>query len=184
MAEPAAASPQPPRTASFNPGAAPIRLDGTMQVSARVDYGMRALSELAASFVEDDRRLIKGDELAKRQGIPPKFGEGILNQLRRSGFVASQRGAEGGYRLARDPADITIADVIRSLEGPLAGVRGLPPEDTSYDGAAAHLRDVWVATRASMRIVLESVTLADVTGGTLPQAAVALLEQPGAWERR
>ncbi|MFN8125068.1 MAG: Rrf2 family transcriptional regulator [Candidatus Nanopelagicales bacterium] len=114
----------------------------------------------------------------------PGVLEGILNQLRRSGFVASQRGADGGYRLARPAAQITVADVIRSLEGPLAAVRGEPPEDTEYAGPAGHLRDVWVATRASMRAVLEHVTLADIAEGHLPAGPASLLDQPGAWERR
>lgn len=155
-----------------------------MQVSARVDYGMRALAELAAEAAKDPDHLVKGDALAQAQGIPVKFLEGILNQLRRSGFVASQRGADGGYRLARPAAEITVADVIRALEGPLAAVRGEPPEDTEYAGPAGHLRDVWVATRASMRAILETVTLADITEGHLPGSAKELLDQPGAWERR
>ncbi len=155
-----------------------------MQVSARVDYAMRALAELAVTSAEDPGQMVKGEELASRQGIPPKFLEGILNQLRRNGLVASQRGADGGYRLARSAQEITVADVIRSLEGPLAAVRGEPPEDTEYAGPAGHLRDVWVATRASMRAVLENVTLADIAGGHLPAGPASMLDQPGAWERR
>ena len=162
----------------------PIRLDGTMQVSARVDYAMRALVELAAQATQDPRQLVKADDLAERQGIPPKFLEGILTQLRRTGFVFSQRGSDGGYRLARPAADISVADVIRALEGPLAAVRGEPPEDTEYPGPAGHLRDVWVATRASMRAVLERVSLADIADGHLPLGPAEMLDQPGAWERR
>lgn len=154
-----------------------------MQVSARVDYGMRALAELAAA-AQQGNQLIKGEVLADAQGIPVKFLEGILSQLRRTGFVMSQRGADGGYRLARPAEQITVADVIRALEGPLAAVRGAPPEDTEYAGPAGHLRDVWVATRASMRAVLENVTLADITEGHLPEGAKVLLKEPGAWERR
>lgn len=163
---------------------APIRLDGTMQVSARVDYAMRALVELAATAVMEPERLVKAEALAERQSIPPKFLEGILTQLRRGGFVFSQRGSDGGYRLARPAAEITVADVIRALEGPLAAVRGEPPEDTEYAGPAGHLRDVWVATRASMRAVLEQVSLADIAEGHLPDGPATMLEQPGAWERR
>lgn len=163
---------------------APIRLDGTMQVSARVDYAMRALTELAATANRDPNLLVKGEELADRQGIPPKFLEGILTQLRRGGFVFSQRGSDGGYRLARPADEITVADVIRSLEGPLAAVRGEPPEDAEYEGPAGHLRDVWVATRASMRAVLERVTVSDIAAGQLPEGPTALLAEPGAWERR
>lgn len=176
--------PDSPRLRAITPQAVPIRLDGTMQVSARVDYAMRALVELAAEAVIDPAQLVKAEVLAERQGIPPKFLEGILTQLRRGAFVFSQRGSDGGYRLARPAADITVADVIRSLEGPLAAVRGEPPEATEYAGPAGHLRDVWVATRASMRAVLEQVTLADIADGHLPKGPASLLEEPGAWERR
>lgn len=162
----------------------PIRLDGTMQVSARVDYAMRALVELAAQRAVDPEVLVKAEALADRQEIPPKFLEGILNQLRRSGFVFSQRGADGGYRLARPADTFSVADVIRALEGPLAAVRGEPPEATEYAGPAAPLRDVWVATRASMRAVLEQVTLADIAESHLPAQTESLLAQPGAWEQR
>ena len=152
-----------------------------MQVSARVDYGVRALVELTSCGEE---HLVTADELAEVQQIPVKFLEGILTQLRRAGLIVSKRGAEGGYRLARPADTISIADVFRALDGPIAAVRGLAPEDMAYPGAAEHLREVWVATRASLRTVLESVTLADVVAGTLPQAAQELLAAPGAWERR
>lgn len=173
-------------TRAVAPQYPPIRLDGTMQVSARVDYAMRALVELAAQAESgsDAQQLIKSDELAHRQSIPPKFLEGILTQLRRGGFVFSQRGSDGGYRLARPAGDITVADVIRTLEGPLAAVRGEPPEAAEYHGPAGPLREVWVATRASMRAVLEQVTLADIAADHLPQGTADMLEQPGAWERR
>ena len=155
-----------------------------MQVSARVDYAMRALVELAAQRAIDPEVLVKAEALAERQDIPPKFLEGILNQLRRSGFVFSQRGADGGYRLARAADEFSVADVIRALEGPLAAVRGEPPEATEYSGPAGPLRDVWVATRASMRAVLEQVTLADIAESHLPAETESLLAQPGAWEQR
>jgi Rrf2 family protein len=113
-----------------------------------------------------------------------KFLEGILRQLRQAGIVASQRGAEGGYRLDRGPSSITIADVVRALDGPLAAVRGQRPEDLDYSGASEHLRDVWVAVRAAMRHVLEGVTLADVASGSLPPDVTQLLAEPGAWQRR
>ena len=96
----------------------------------------------------------------------------------------AQRGAEGGYRLARDPADVTIGQVIRAVEGPLASVRGEPPESVSYVGAAEHLQTVWVAVRASLRSVLDDLTLAEVVGGRLPQRVRELTEQPDAWSRR
>jgi Rrf2 family protein len=151
-----------------------------MQVSARVDYGTRALAELAS---RTDQR-VTSEELAELQGIPVKFLEGILTQLRRAGLVVSKRGAEGGYRLARPAAQIAIADVFRALDGPIAAVRGMAPEDMDYPGAAEHLRDVWVATRAALRTVLEQVTLEDVVRGQLPDSTRDLLAQPGAWERR
>ncbi|MEZ5116151.1 MAG: Rrf2 family transcriptional regulator [Candidatus Nanopelagicales bacterium] len=153
-------------------------------VSARVDYAMRALLVLTEAAQDDPRRLVKGDAIARQQDIPVKFLEGILRQLRQAGIVASQRGAEGGYRLARDPDEVTVADVVRALDGPLAAVRGERPEDMAYDGAAAHLREVWIAVRSSLRQVLENVTLADVSAGRLPAPVGALLDEPGAWERR
>ena len=155
-----------------------------MHVSARVDYGTRALVELAEAWHRDPRALTKGDALAAAQDIPVKFLEGILRQLRQAGIVASQRGAEGGYRLDRDPGEVTIADVVRALDGPLAAVRDLRPEDVHYEGAAAHLREVWVALRAAMRDVLEHTTIADVRTGHFPPAVQAYLAEPGAWRRR
>lgn len=155
-----------------------------MHVSAKADYGMRALLELTAEYGADPRRLVKGDVIARRQGIPLKFLEGILRQLRQAGIVASQRGAEGGYRLDRDPAHVSIADVVRALDGPLAAVRGERPEDLDYPGAAEHLRDVWVAVRAAMRRVLETISLADVAAGRMPDEVASFLAEPGAWHRR
>lgn len=155
-----------------------------MHVSARVDYGTRALLELTAAWNADARAWTKGDAIAAAQEIPVKFLEGILRQLRQSGIVASQRGAEGGYRLDRDPAEITIADIVRALDGPLAAVRDLRPEDVDYPGAAAHLRDVWVALRAAMRDVLEHTTLADIHGDHLPSSVRDYLADPQAWHRR
>jgi Rrf2 family protein len=155
-----------------------------MHVSAKADYGMRALMELTVAHAEDPSRLVKGETIAASQGIPMKFLEGILRQLRQAGIVASQRGAEGGYRLDRDPAQVTIADVVRALDGPLAAVRGQRPEDLDYTGSAEHLREVWVAVRAAMRHVLEHLSLADVARGSLPADVTALLSEPGAWQRR
>lgn len=155
-----------------------------MHVSARVDYGTRAMIELAAAWAVDPQQLTKGDALAQAQGIPAKFLEGILRQLRQAGLVASQRGAEGGYRLDRAPTDITIADIVRALDGPLAAVRDLRPEDVHYAGGADHLRDVWVALRSAMREVLEHTTVADVQVGQLPDRVRARLDDPDAWHRR
>ena len=155
-----------------------------MHVSAKADYGMRAALELAVAFAADPRKLTKGEEIATRQDIPMKFLEGILRQLRQSGIVASQRGADGGYRLDRDPAHVTIADIVRALDGPLAAVRGQRPEILDYPGPSEHLREVWIAVRASLRQVLENLTLADVAGGDFPDSIQSLLAEPGAWERR
>ena len=155
-----------------------------MHVSAKADYGMRALLELAVAYAANPTRLVKGEAIATAQDVPLKFLEGILRQLRQAGIVASQRGAEGGYRLDRNPADVSIADVVRALDGPLAAVRGQRPEDLDYHGASEHLREVWVAVRVSMRHVLERISLADVASGTLPADVSDLLGEPGAWQRR
>ena len=160
------------------------RQNAGMHVSAKADYGMRALLELAVAYESDPTQLSKGDAIAKAQRIPLKFLEGILRQLRQAGIVSSQRGAEGGYRLDRSPSDVSIADVVRALDGPLAAVRGQRPEDLDYQGASEHLREVWIAVRASMRQVLEHISLADVASGALPSEVLGLLAEPGAWKRR
>lgn len=151
-----------------------------MRVSARADYAIRALVELAAAADAP----VRADAIARAQAIPPKFLENLLVDLRRARLVASQRGRMGGYRLARAPSTITLADVIRAIDGPLAGVRDDAPEDVSYAGAAASLREVWIALRASMRAVLESTSLADVAAGKLPATVRRLLKNPEAWIRR
>jgi len=134
-----------------------------MRVSAKVDYALRATAELAAAQLEDERAgPLKGERLAAAQQIPLNFLENILLELRRSGIVASQRGAEGGYWLAKPAAEVTVADVIRAVEGPIATVRGAKPEDVAYTGAATALREVWIDLRTSMRGVLETTTLADL----------------------
>jgi Rrf2 family protein len=129
-----------------------------MRVSAKVDYALRALTELAAS----PPGYVKAERLATAQEIPLKFLENILLELRRAEIVASQRGAEGGYQLAKPAAEISLADVIRAVEGPIATVRGARPEDASYTGSAIGLRDVWIELRTSMRGVLEETSLADL----------------------
>jgi Rrf2 family protein len=149
----------------------------SVHIPAKADYGLRALLLLVEA--EAPRT---ADELAAAQGLPSRFLGAILADLRRAGFVVSQRGADGGYRLARPPEEITLAEVIRALDGPLAEVRGLRPEATSYDGAAAHLRQVWVAVRASLRQVLEEVTLAEVASGELPEHLQRMTADPDAWE--
>ena len=134
-----------------------------MRVSAKVDYALRATAELAAAQSNPDRAgPVKGERVAAAQEIPLNFLENILLELRRSGIVASQRGAEGGYWLAKPAAEVTVADVIRAVEGPIATVRGSRPEDVAYTGAASALREVWIDLRASMRGVLETTTLADL----------------------
>ena len=134
-----------------------------MRVSAKVDYALRATAELAAAQLETDQAgPIKGERLAASQQIPLNFLENILLELRRSGIVASQRGAEGGYWLAKPPAEVSLADVIRAVEGPIATVRGSRPEEVDYVGAAAALREVWIELRTSMRAVLEETSLADL----------------------
>jgi Rrf2 family protein len=147
-----------------------------MHIPAKVDYGIRALLALAAAGTPQT-----AESLAGEQGLPPRFLGAILADLRRAGIVASQRGAEGGYRLARQPDAITIADVIRALDGPLAEVRGFRPEATNYDGAAENLQQVWVAVRASLRSVLEKVTLTNVITGDLPTNVKRLVTDPDAW---
>jgi Rrf2 family protein len=152
-----------------------------VHVTARSDYAVRALAELASSTVTGYRTV---DELADAQRLPVKFLEGILTQLRRSGLLESRRGATGGFRLARPATDISVADVMRAVDGPLAAVRGLRPEDTAYDGAAMSLPLVWIAMRAAVRDVLESVSLADVASGQLPDSIQALTRSDEAWHRR
>jgi Rrf2 family protein len=148
-----------------------------MRVTARGDYAVRAAVELAAANGETR----KVADLASAQNIPARFLENILLALRRAGLVQSRRGADGGFRLTRAPELITVADVLRAVEGPLANVQGTSPEQVDYQGAAASLRDVWVAVRASMRVVLERVTLAEVASGSLPDEVAQLLANPEAW---
>ena len=148
-----------------------------MQISAKTDYAIRALLSLAAHEPE----LVKVDTVVSEQGLPRKFVEAILGELRRAGIVRSQRGAEGGYALARPAKDIMLGAVIRAVDGPLAEVRGLRPHETTYTGVAEHLPEVWVAVRASLRKVLDEVSLAQVLTGTLPPHVRKLVETPDAW---
>ncbi|HKU58926.1 MAG TPA: Rrf2 family transcriptional regulator [Gaiellaceae bacterium] len=149
-----------------------------MRVSAKSDYAIRAAVELAAAGDGP----VKGDSIAQRQQIPSNFLENILADLRNSGIVASRRGAEGGYWLAKPADEVSLADVIRAVDGPLANVRGVRSEQLEYVGSAARLLDVWVAVRASLRGVLEQVTLADVASGRLPASVAQLAANPDAWE--
>ena len=149
-----------------------------MQISAKTDYAVRALLSLAAQEPE----LVKIESIVTEQGLPRKFVEAILGELRRAGLVRSQRGADGGYALARSPRDITIGAVMRAVDGPLAAVRGLRPHETEYAGVAEHLPEVWVAVRASLRSVLEVVTLADIVENRLPAVVQEWTSRAGAWE--
>ena len=151
-----------------------------MRVTAKVDYAVRALVELAARGGGP----AKLQDLTSAQQIPGGFLENVLRDLRAAGLVTSQRGTQGGYRLARPPAEITVADVIRVLEGPLANVQGIRPDEVAFPGAAAPMKEVWVAMRAALRSVLEAVTIADVASGNVPAAVSSLLVNPDAWEKR
>ena len=151
-----------------------------MRISAKADYAMRATLELAAAT----ELPVKGEQIADAQDIPLKFLENILIDLRHSGIVVSQRGPDGGYRLDRAPEDITVADVIRAVDGPLAAVRGGRPESTEYNGPAENLQVVWIALRASLRDVLEEVTLADIVDGSIPKPVADLANRRDAWTRR
>ena len=156
-----------------------------MRVSAKVDYAVRASVELAAAQGGDDpARPVKAEALARAQDIPVKFLENILQGLRQAGIVESRRGPEGGHLLARPAADIALADVIRAIDGPLAGVNGRRPEEVEFKGTAEPLRDVWIAVRASVRRVLEEVSLADVASRSVPSRVTDLTADPGAWDRR
>lgn len=146
-----------------------------MRISAKVDYAVRALCELAAHQADVP---LKAEQIATAQEIPLSFLENILVDLRRAGFVRSLRGQVGGYRMARPASGITIADVIRAVEGPLADVRGLRPEHLEFTGSATALRDVWLATRVGLRRVLEGVSIADVAAGQIPPDVAVLLEDP------
>ena len=148
-----------------------------MRVSAKVDYALRACAELAAA----GEGPVKGERIAQAQEIPLKFLENILLDLKHAGLVQSQRGAEGGYWLARAADEIPLAEVIRAVEGPIANVRGERPEQVVYEGPAASLREVWIAVRANLRSVLETVTLADLSSGRLPDEVVAIAADPDAW---
>jgi Rrf2 family protein len=150
-----------------------------VQISAKVDYGMRALLVLASASEP-----MTADALATDQALPGKFLGVILNDLRRAGILVSHRGREAGYHLARPASEITAADVIRALEGPLAQVKGLRPEQATYQGAAEHLQEAWIAVRASLRAVLEHITIEDIVKGELSPPIAQLVADPDAWVGR
>jgi len=163
------------------PTAGPAGRIPPVRVSAKADYGIRALIELAA-LEEEGGAPVKRDQIGAAQEIPVAFLENILLELKRAGLVRSVRGQAGGFRLARPPDGITLAEIIRALDGPLASVRGARPEELAYTGRAAPLRDVWIAVRSSLRVVLEETTLADLLAGELPAAVRELRDQPEAWK--
>jgi Rrf2 family protein len=152
-----------------------------MRISAKADYAVRAALELAAA---DEGEPVKGEHLAKSQDIPLQFLEHILLELKHAQLVQARRGARGGYWLARPADRITVADVIRAVEGPLANIHENAPEELHYAGSAERLRDVWVAVRAALRSVLENVTLAELAAGDLPWRIDAILNNPEAWIKR
>jgi Rrf2 family protein len=149
-----------------------------VRVSAKSDYALRAVIELAATADGP----VKGERIAQAQEIPLKFLENILGDLRHAGIVRSQRGVDGGYWLARPADEITVAEVVRAVDGPIANVRGIGPEQVEYAGSAGPLREVWIAVRASLRTVLERVTIADLERGELPAPVQELVANPDAWQ--
>ena len=152
-----------------------------MRISAKADYAVRGAIELAAAGPD---AVVKGERLAAAQHIPLHFLENILGDLKQAGIVSTRRGPEGGYRLLRPAAEISVADVIRAVEGPLASVRGDRPESLSYDGSAAPLQQVWIALRSNVRAVLETVSLEDLVRGRLPRSVAQLARDADAWARR
>lgn len=151
-----------------------------MQVTAKVDYAVRALLELAAS---DDDRLTR-DQLAAAQDIPPRYLEAVLAQLRNAGLVISQRGTTGGFSLGRPAEEMTVAEVSRAVDGPLALVQGQRPEHITYAGTSQHLHELWIGLRAAVRSVMEAVTIADLVKGELPREVRSLIDDPDSWEPR
>ncbi|MEU5310716.1 Rrf2 family transcriptional regulator [Streptomyces sp. NPDC021562] len=150
-----------------------------MRISARADYAVRAVLELA---VRQGNGPVTAEEIAGAQGIPHKFLEGILGDLRRAGVVDSRRGGGGGYRLAREASAITVADLIRAVDGPIVSVRGERPTGLAYTGIAEPLLPLWIALRANVRKILEGVTVADIAADALPEPVRALAAEPAAWE--
>ena len=148
-----------------------------MRVSARSDYALRAVAELA---VAGDARLTR-DVIAERQQIPFEFLESVLLALKHAGIVQSQRGAGGGFRLARPSTEISLGDVIRAVDGPMSDVRGDRPESVEYSGPAQHLQEIWIAVRASLREILDGTTVDALVRGKMPKRVRMLTEDPAAW---
>ena len=152
-----------------------------MRISAKTDYALRAAIELASLNSSDP---VKGESIATAQGIPLRFLENILGDLRNAGIVESRRGVEGGYLLSRPPAEITLADVIRAVDGPLANVAGTRPNLLEYQGSTEKLREIWVGVRAALRSVLEETTLADMAKKKLPRHIEKMVADQDAWDVR
>jgi Rrf2 family protein len=152
-----------------------------MRVSAKADYAVRAMIELAGGGEEAP---VKGELISSSQDIPLRFLENILAELRHAGLVQSRRGTDGGYWLARAPDEIAVADIIRAVEGPLATVRGEPADELHYPDDAKPLQQVWIALRANIRDILETVTLADLVSGELPGPVREIGSQPDVWQTR
>lgn len=155
-----------------------MRDNAPMRISAKEDYAIRGVIELAAA----DGATVKREHIAERQGIPAPFLENILLDLKRGEIVEAIRGADGGFRLARPASEIAVADVIRTVSGPLATVRGQRPTAVEYAGTAQSLQELWIAVRASLRSVLETVTIADLARGELPARIRKIAAGPNAWE--
>jgi Rrf2 family protein len=151
-----------------------------VQISARGDYAIRAALSLASAHPS----LMSAQAIAQQQDMPRKFLEAVLADLRRAGIVRAQRGAEGGYTLASLPREISIGAILRAVDGPLAGVRGLRPEETQYEGAAENLPRLWVAVRAAVRDVVDEVSLAELVSGRMPAHVRKLTNRPDAWQPR
>jgi Rrf2 family protein len=155
-----------------------------VRVTHKVDYAVRAMTALAASEAEAPGVPVKREVLAEREAIPPAFLDDILRALRNGGLTASQRGADGGWKLARPAKEITVAMIIRAVEGPLAAVRGIRPHELPDDGVPEPYVSLWVATRVALRSVLDTVTIADLAAGTLPRRVAKMLDEPDAWSPR
>jgi len=152
-----------------------------MKVSASLDYALRAMVELAAATPGQP---VKADDIAARQAIPSRFLAQLLAELRRAKLVSSGRGYAGGYWLAVQPASVTVADIARVIDGPLADVHGMSPELFGPPGVAAPTKELWIAVRAALRSVMEQVTIADLAAGKLPKSVAVWLDDPDAWTRR
>jgi Rrf2 family protein len=150
-----------------------------MRVSAKSDYALRALIEMAARA---DGRAVSAEELGRLQDIPHGFLQAILADLRRSGIVISQRGQSGGWRMGRPAESVSVADVIRAVDGPLVSVYGLRPESVSYNEAAQVLQHVWIAARRSLRDVFEEVSIQQLADGVLPDAVTTRTVDEDAWQ--